>query len=85
MPVHVGARVTLAKNINKPGGFVNGMQGYIEGTMRGGILVRTKANKSVVVFPWTDPEPKVTFFSMRLGYANTLHKVQGATLDDITI
>ena len=85
MSVYVGARVKLSKNINKPGDFVNGMQGHVEGLLKGGIMVRTVTKKAVVVFPWTDPDTKATFFPMRLGYANTLHKVQGATLDDVTI
>ena len=74
-----------AKNLNKPGDYVNGMQGWIEDVMRGGILVKTKTGKQVMVHPWTDPDTKVVFFPMRLGYASTLHKTQGATLDDVTI
>ena len=85
MPIHIGAKVILAKNLNKPGDYVNGMQGWIEDVMHGGILVKTKTGKMVMVYPWTDPDTKAVFYPMRIGYANTLHKTQGATLDDITI
>ena len=72
-------------NLNKPGDFVNGMQATIVDVLQGGVLVRTKTNKMVMVYPWTDPETRVVFYPMRLGYACTLHKTQGATCDHITI
>ena len=80
LPVYSGARVTLTKNIHNAGDFVNGMQETIEDSTSGGISVRTKTNKSVVVFPWTDPDTKATYYPVTLGCASTLHKVQGQLL-----
>ena len=37
-----------------------------------------------MIYPWTN-ENRVTSYPFRLGYATTLHKVQGATLDHITL
>ena len=38
----------------------------------------------IMVHPWTD-EHRVASFPFRLGYATTLHKIQGATLRHITL
>ena len=53
-----------------------------------GIRVRTATNKAIVVCPRTESQllsdgstAWATFYPMRLGYATTLHKLQGATLD----
>ena len=40
--------------------------------------------KMIMVHPWTD-EHRVASFPFRLGYATTLHKIQGATLNHITL
>ena len=37
-----------------------------------------------MVYPWTS-EDRQTYYPMRLGYAGTLHKLQGATKDHITV
>ena len=50
--------------------------------------MRTRTNKRLAVWLYTDPDPayqRVTYFPIRYGYASTLHKVQGATLDHATI
>jgi ATP-dependent exoDNAse (exonuclease V) alpha subunit len=85
MPIHIGLRVTLIKNLNKPNDYVNGMGAVVLDLLDGGILVLTHTKKRVVVYPWTDPTTKYTYYPMRLGYSTTLHKVQGATLDHMTI
>ena len=38
----------------------------------------------VSVHPWTSPE-KIVHYPLRIGYASTLHKVQGLTLPHITL
>ena len=50
--------------------------------------VQTATGKSVAVFQYTDPEPEAqncSFFPIRLGYASTIYKMQGAELPHVTI
>ena len=84
LPVHLGMKIVLTRNIDKTRDYVNGMEGTVVGVYRSGVRVRTKTNYEVMVFPWTD-ETKTTFLPLRLGYASTLLKVQGATLEHITM
>ena len=83
-PIFVGAKVTLTKNLNKPGDYVNGMSATVEDVLDGGILVRAATGKPIMVYPWTDPSTKHVYYPLRSGYASTLHKVQGATLPHVT-
>ena len=89
LPVHQGARVILTKNLNKAIGFVNGMGATIVALRGGNVFVRTDQGKLLAVHPWTAPDMQTgqlrVHFPMRLGYASTLHKVQGATLPHITL
>jgi len=84
IPVYIGMRVTLTKNLNKYVDYVNGMQAEVQGVYRSGLRVKTKTGYQVMIYPWTD-EFKQTFLPVRLGYAHTLLKVQGATLEHMTI
>ena len=65
-------------------GFANGMATTILGLDYGNVVVRTDQGRRISVHPWTS-EDKVVHFPFRLGYASTLHKVQGATLPHITL
>ena len=92
LDIHVGMRLVLTRNIDKARGFVNGMGCVVRTMRRHGLEVLTDQQQALVVYPYTDvhhwPDgsySKVTFFPIRLGYATTLHKVQGATLDHATI
>ena len=83
-PIYLGARMMLTKNLNKEIGYVNGMGCRVVGIDQDAILVRTDQGKLISVYPWTSEE-HVVHYPLRLGYASTLHKVQGATLDHITV
>ena len=90
LPIFVGARVTLTRNLDKPRDFVNGMSATVMGIKGNSVVVRTKTGKILTVFPYTDEEVddptwRRTFLPTRLGYAATLQKLQGATLDHATI
>ena len=85
MKVFEGARVILTKNLNKQIGFVNGMSGTVLGMNGDNVIVRTEQNVRISVHAWTDPVTGIVHYPFRLGYASTLHKVQGATLPHITL
>ena len=48
------------------------------------VVVRTEQGRRLAVHPWTS-ESHIVHYPMRLGYASTLHKVQGATLGHVTL
>ena len=84
IPIHLGMRLTFTRNINKEMDYVNGMSCVVLGVHRAGLRVRTDTNHIVCVYPWTD-EWKTCFYPVRIGYAHTLMKMQGATLKDMTV
>jgi len=83
-PIFIGMRVVMTKNLNKEAGYVNGMGGVVLGMEADAVLVRTDQGRVISIYPWTS-ETRRVHYPMRLGYASTLHKVQGATLDHITL
>ena len=92
IPIHIGMRVTLTRNVNKELHFVNGMTAVVVDVQQHCVVVRARVGNIVTVFPYTDDEfevmgeqRRVTYLPLRLGYAITLQKVQGATLDHVTI
>eukprot|EP00959_Pyramimonas_sp_CCMP1952_P105574 2207312-Pyramimonas_sp.AAC.1 len=60
------------------------MGGVVVGMAGDAVVVRTDQGRLISVYPWT-AETHVVHYPMRLGYATTLHKVQGATLDHVTL
>ena len=77
-------RIILTKNIKKQVGFVNGMSATVLSRCKHGLWVRTEQGNRILVHKYT-PENGKTHFPFRLGYASTLHKVQGLTLPHITL
>ena len=84
LPIFVGGRLTITKNINKDCDYVNGMGVVVLGAHKAGVRVRTDTGYILVIFPWTDEDGTV-FLPIRSGYAHTLMKMQGATLQHLTI
>ena len=91
-PIFPGMRVSLTRNLDKPHSFVNGMMATVRRMRRCGVEVLTDAGVVVLVHSYTqDCEladgrwQRVSYFPMRLGYATTLAKIQGATLAHATI
>ena len=76
--------MVLTKNLNKPIGFVNGMPATVLGMQNSNVIVRTQPGRVMAIHPWTS-ESRVMHYPMRIGYSSTLHKVQGATLDHVTV
>ncbi|CAE7787117.1 unnamed protein product [Symbiodinium sp. CCMP2592] len=92
LPIYVGMRVTLTRNVQKEQNFVNGMRAVVLAVQRSSVLVQTHCGDVISVFPYTDDEifiagerRRVTYLPLRLGYATTLQKIQGATLEHITV
>ena len=84
IPVFMGAKIILTKNLNKAIGFVNGMGAKVVGMHNGNLIVKTDQGARLSVHPWTS-ENRIAHYPVRLGYSSTLHKVQGATLDHVTV
>jgi ATP-dependent exoDNAse (exonuclease V) alpha subunit len=88
--IRKGLRIHLTRNLDKAGDFVNGMECEVKSwdeTHRC-LQVETITGKQLAVYQYTDPDPKaqnVSFFPIRLGYASTIYKMQGAELEHVTI
>lgn len=90
MKIHAGMRLFLTRNVNKRGDFVNGMQATVQRYDRdsGCLHVLTATQRQLAVFPFTEDLPggrRLTFWPVRPGYASTIHKLQGAELDNICV
>ena len=85
-----GQRVFLTRNLDKENDFVNGMSAIVENydPTSKCLHVITATNKSLAVHLCTEEiegHGHVTAFPVRLGYACTIPKVQGATLPHVTV
>lgn len=90
LPVFVGARVVLTRNLDKSRDFVNGMAATVLGLKRQCVVVQTRTGHVLTVFPYRDEESRPeerapACLPLRLGYATTLQKIQGATLEHATL
>ena len=86
--IHEGMRIFLTNNLDKKSDFVNGMEATVQSYHAGRkcLVVLTRTQKRLSVWPYTDREhERVMYFPIRVGYAGTLHKFQGATMDHATI
>ncbi|CAE7817808.1 unnamed protein product [Symbiodinium sp. CCMP2592] len=87
-----GMRVLLTVNEDKVHGFVNGMLGVVRRVRRNAVEVLTDAGEVLAVHPVTREVEvagggtrRITYYPMRAGYATTLYKVQGSTLESIVM
>eukprot|EP00438_Fugacium_kawagutii_P025226 Skav230239 [mRNA] locus=scaffold1818:72176:74263:+ [translate_table: standard] len=90
MPLYKGMRLYLTRNVNKEADFVNGMSCTVENYDSASkcLHVATKTSRQLAVYPMTDYVPDcgyVTAYPVRPGYAGTIHKLQGAELEHITV
>ena len=96
MKIYKGMKLYLTANKDKENDFVNGMEATVESYEAGCLTVRTKTNIRIAVYKTTEnfdlqlpgqekSVARVSFFPIRLGYASTIDKVQGATLPHITL
>ena len=88
--IRKGLRLHLTKNLDKEGDFVNGMECVVKSWDEGSrcLRVETVTGKTLAIFQYTDPNPAAqhaSYFPLRLGYASTIYKMQGAELPHITI
>ena len=88
--IRKGLRLHLTRNVDKEGDFVNGMEVEIKSWDESSrcLRVRSVTGKDIPVFQYTDPNPEAqncSFFPIRLGYASTVYKLQGAELPHATI
>jgi uracil-DNA glycosylase len=89
----VGAQVMLIANIDQDRGLVNGSRGVIAGYSPGGLpMVRFIGNTDSTIIDlhsWWLSEPDDSIgraqIPLRIAYAITIHKSQGATLDSALI
>ena len=90
MKLYRGLRVHLTRNVDKPADFVNGMEATVSSydPCPRCVHVVTKTGRNLAVYPitdWVDGCGYVTAYPMRPGYASTVHKLQGAELEHVTI
>ena len=65
---------------------MKGMAATVLGMKKSSVVVQTKTGQVLTVFPYRDEEAGGrACLPLRLGYATTLQKIQGATLDHATI
>ncbi|CAE7481979.1 unnamed protein product [Symbiodinium sp. CCMP2592] len=89
LTLYAGLRVRLTRNMDKSHDFVNGMAATIHSfdSRRGAVIVETETAETLCVYPVADdscPGGYITYYPMRLGYADTVHKFQGAELRHVT-
>ena len=83
-PIYKNMRLQCTQNMNKDTDYVNGMGITVLGANAKGILAVTDTGYTIGIYRFTD-EWHTVYMPVRMGYANTLIKMQGATLKHLTI
>ena len=79
----------MTRNINKAQDYVNGMTAIVQRYDRrsGAVIVQTETGNTLCIYPVTTddvPQGRVTYYPLKPGYADTVHKFQGAELSHVT-
>ena len=78
----LGMRIRLTYNVDKDRGFVNGNSGIIRALLRRDVFIlQSTQNISILVHPITVKGRK--FLPVTYGWATTMRRAQGATLDHV--
>ena len=85
-----GVRVTITRNIDKNKHFINGVSGVVTCMRRHGVEIELPDGRPLTIHRVHDYSPTgqalgPAYFPLRVGYATTLHKIQGSTLNHATI
>jgi ATP-dependent DNA helicase PIF1 len=86
----IGAQVVITRNIDIPGGLINGTRGIITNSTNDGIVLLLLNGSSVIIDYYTfkpDDEPmvEVKYIPLKLAWAISIHSSQGMTLDELEI
>lgn len=84
----VGAQVMITRNINIAENLVNGSRGFVKNLDANGAIVQlVDGSVHSIIYAKDDLQNKksVSFLPLKLAYAITIHKAQGATLDAIEL
>jgi hypothetical protein len=89
-PVYIGMRLVITQNRDKVNHCVNGMVCSVERFCHtsGCLQVLTTTHRRLALYPITDdhaPGGRVVCYPVRIGYASTIHKYQGAQLQHVTL
>ena len=82
--LHTGVRVAVTRNRDKKFGFVNGMEGTIQKQVGSALIVKTILGTEIIVHKETDEDGR-RFYPIRVCYAVNLSKIQGETLEHLTL
>ena len=92
LTVKVGAKVVVTANARPDRHgvvrYYNGMQGVVKEARRGSVVIETADGRKVTIKKQTiaiDESNTYEGYPLALGYALTIHKVQGMTLDELNI